>query len=41
LEKLFFHDFAVADHISLTVRENGRFGPLLEKKYMSLVAPGS
>jgi hypothetical protein len=34
LETSFFYEFAVADHISLPVREKERFffGPLLKKK---------
>jgi hypothetical protein len=37
----FFFDFAVADHISLTVREKGRFLGHSLRKNKSLVAPSS
>ncbi len=38
---IIFYEFAVADHISLTVREKGRFLGLCLRKNKSLMAPGS
>jgi hypothetical protein len=39
--EIIFYEFAVAGHISLTVREKGRFLGHCLKQYKSMVAPGS